>query len=195
MSVDVATVDAKTVLMKYDALRKMNQKENAMMGGGLDAAGESMMMAGGDAEDAEMSAEDMEAMGGKFLTHRGMRLLRSAELTQPARGGHFLIEFGQSPRDLIDGSSKVGSVPQVLMMMNGGAQEMLTDRSSLIFRTMDKVNNPADKVETVFLSILSRRPTLQEKDIAKSEINANAEEGYSNMIWALINTREFMFVQ
>lgn len=195
MSVDLDTVDAKTVLIKYDALRKMNAKENAMMGGGLDAAGGSMMMAGGDDEKVEVSKEEMESMGGKFLTHRGMRLLRSAELPQPAGGGHFLIEFGQSPRDLIDGSSKIGSVPQVLMMMNGGAQEMLTDRSSLIFRTMDKVNNPADKVETVFLSILSRRPTLQEKDIAKSEINANAEDGYSNMIWALINTREFMFIQ
>lgn len=197
MSVDLDTVDAQTVLIKYDALRKMNQKEAAMMGGGLDAAGGSMMMmdGGSDKKEADVSKEDMEAAGGKFLTHRGMRLLRAAELPQPAGGGHFLIDFGQSPRDLIDGSNKVGSVPQVLMMMNGGAQEMLTDRSSLIFRTMEKVNNPADKVEVVFLSILSRRPTLQEKDIAKSEINGSAEDGYSNMIWALINTREFMFIQ
>ena len=34
------------------------------------------------------------------------------------------------------------SVPQVLMMMNGKAQEMLTNKDSLIFRTMDKVKLP-----------------------------------------------------
>jgi hypothetical protein len=81
------------------------------------------------------------------------------------------------------------------MMMNGKAQEMLTNKESLIFRTMDKVNSPADKVEAVFLSILSRKPSLGEKDIAKRGMEAAGGDGFSNLIWALINTREFMFVQ
>jgi hypothetical protein len=50
-------------------------------------------------------------------------------------------------------------------------------------------------VEALFLSVMNRKPTLQEKDIAKREINAHGENGYSNMIWALINTREFIFIQ
>jgi hypothetical protein len=79
--------------------------------------------------------------------------------------------------------------------MNGKAQEMLTSKDSLIFRTMDKVNSPADKVEAVFLSVLSRKPTLGEKDIAKRGMEAAGGDGFSNLIWALINTREFMFVQ
>jgi hypothetical protein len=173
----------------------MAAKQNALMGGGLDAAGgDSMMMMGGGAAKADAPAEAGEGAG-KFLSYAGWRLLRASELPQPERGGHFLAEFGQSPRMLIDGGSKVGSVPQVLMMMNGGAQEMLTNRQSLIFRAMDKVTNPADKVEALFLSVMSRKPTLQEKDIAKREINAHGEAGYANMIWALINTREFIFIQ
>jgi hypothetical protein len=47
----------------------------------------------------------------------------------------------------------------------------------------------------MFMTIMNRRPTLQEKDIAKRELSGSGEEGYSNMIWALINTREFIFVQ
>ena len=80
------------------------------------------------------------------------------------------------------------------MMMNGKAQEMLTNKDSLIFRNMEKVKSPPEKVEAMFLSILSRHPTLREKDIAKKQL-AGGEDGYANMIWALINTREFTFVQ
>ncbi len=71
---------------------------------------------------------------------------------------------------------------------------MLTSDDSLVFRTMSKVPSPAEKVECMFMTIMSRRPTLQEKDIAKRELG-KGPDGYSNMIWALINTREFMFVQ
>ncbi len=197
IDMNLETVDAKTALMKYSAYRNMQQKERALMGGGLDmAGGDSMMMEGGAAKPAAKSATVAAADGpGKILTYEGMRLMRSAEIQQPAPGGHFLIDFGQSPRALIDGSSKIGNVPQVLMMMNGKAQKMLTSRDSLVFRTMDKVTNPSDKVERMFMTIMNRRPTLQEKDIAKRELSTHGEEGYSNMIWALINTREFMFVQ
>jgi len=44
------------------------------------------------------------------------------------------------------------------------------------------------------MSVLNRRPTLAEKDIAKRAL-ATGDDGYANMIWALINTREFIFVQ
>lgn len=195
IDLNLDTVDAQTVLIKYDAYRKIQQKENELMGGGLDMAGEDMMMAGG--RKASTSTKKTEPVGdgpGKFITYEGMRLLRSAELPQPAPGGHFLTDFGQSPRNLIDGSTKIGNVPQVLMMMNGKAQKMLTSPDSLIFRSMEKVRDPSAKVETIFLSIMSRKPTVNEKDIAKRAL-AQGEDGYANMIWALINTREFMFIQ
>jgi hypothetical protein len=195
IDLNLDTVDAKTVLIKYDAYRKIQQKENELMGGNLDMAGGDMMMDGDSKKGASKAAASTPSDGpGKFLTYEGMRLLRSAELPQPAPGGHFLTDFGQSPRNLIDGSTKIGNVPQVLMMMNGKAQKMLTSPDSLVFRTMEKVRDPSEKVETMFLSIMSRRPTMNEKDIAK-RVLAQGEDGYANMIWALINTREFMFIQ
>jgi hypothetical protein len=183
-------LDAKTVLMKYAAYRQMGEKERALTGGGLEMAGSDMMMA----EKKEGQSGDA-MMEGKSLTFGGMVLRRAAELEQPARGGHFLTEFGQSQRMLIDGGSKAGSVPQVLMMMNGAGQSMLTSSSSLLFRTMDKAPDAAGKVETVFLSVLGRRPTAPEQEIAKRNIDTAGTEAYSNLIWALVNTREFIFVQ
>lgn len=192
-------LDAQTILMKYDAYRKMDAKERAMMGGGLaEAGGDGMMMMEGGNKSKSKGTKKDEApdmmMEGASLSYGGLILRRASQLEQPARPGHFLIEFGQSPRNLIDGSSKIGSVPQVLMMMNGKAQEMLTNNDSLIFRNMAKVNSASDKVETLFMSVLSRRPTMQEKEIAKRAL-AMGDDGYANMIWALINTREFIFVQ
>jgi hypothetical protein len=188
-------LDAQTVLVKYDAFRKMAEKERALMGGGLAEAGGDMMM-----EDNKKSQGKAEAapsagmMENASLSYNGMVLRRAAELEQPAPNGHFLIDFGQSPRALIDGSVKTGSVPQVLMMMNGKAQQMLTSPDSLIFRTMEKVKSPPEKVEALFISVLNRRPTLSEKDIAKRALSGG-DDGYANMIWALINTREFIFIQ
>lgn len=190
-------LDAQTVLVKYDAFRKMAEKERALMGGSLaDAGGDDMMMEGASKAKGKAAAKPAASgtMENASLTYNGMILRRASTLEQPAPNGHFLIDFGQSPRNLIDGSIKSGSVPQVLMMMNGKAQQMLTSSDSLIFRTMEKVKSPPEKVEVLFASILSRRPTLAEKDIAKRALS-NGEDGYANMIWALINTREFIFIQ
>ncbi|MFN0080543.1 MAG: DUF1549 domain-containing protein [Prosthecobacter sp.] len=188
-------LDAETVLMKYEAFRNMAKKENALMGGGLAEAGGDMMMEDNKKSKGKGEAKPAgEMMENASISYNGMVLRRAAELDQPAPNGHFLIDFGQSPRALIDGSTKTGSVPQVLMMMNGKAQQMLTSPESLIFRTMEKVKSPPEKVEALFVSVLSRRPTLSEKDIAKRAIGSG-DDGYSNMIWALINTREFIFIQ
>ncbi len=191
-------LDAKTVVMKYAAYRGMAAKERALNGGGLEMAGDESMMdaktkKAAKEEKKTAAADDMTGDGPKSLVYNGMTLRRAATIEQPAPGGHFLAEFGQSQRMVIDGGSKVGSVPQVLMMMNGKAQEMLTSKESLIFRTMKKVTSPEEKVEAVFLSVLSRKPTYSEKEIAKRE--SGNSDAFSNLIWALINTREFMFVQ
>ena len=176
LDMNLNTVDAVTVLQKINALQTIAEKERAKLGGGLSDA-------------------NAKGMGDTVLSFEGMKLMRASELEQPTPPGHFLREFGQSDRLTIDGGSREGSSPQVLMLMNGKAQKMLTNKESLIFRTMEKVKSPADKVEVVFLSILSRKPTFREKDIVKKQLAEHGETGYANIIWALINTREFAFEQ
>jgi hypothetical protein len=194
IDLNLDTVDAQTVLIKYDAYRKMAEKERALMGGGLDDVEGGMMMENKTSRSTkkEESASAMDGPG-KIISYEGLKLMRASELPQPAPGGHFLTDFGQSPRNLIDGSTKIGNVPQVLMMMNGKAQKMLTSDESPILRTIEKVRDPSEKVDAMFLSILNRKPSVNEKDIAKRVLGQG--EGYANMIWALINTREFMFIQ
>jgi hypothetical protein len=180
-------LDARTVLMKYDAFRKIGQTEAQFMNAEMEGSSDMMMMEKA-AEKAAPKARGMGARGGRALA-------RASELPQPAQDGHFLTEFGQSRRLLIDGSSKAGSVPQVLMLMNGSAQGMLTSSGSPVIAKIEKAATPDEKIDSLFLSVMNRKPTENEKAIAKREVESAGSEAFPNMVWALINTREFIFVQ
>ena len=52
-----------------------------------------------------------------------------------------------------------------------------------------------DRLTVVFLSILGRMPTAEERAACFKEIQQNQAAGMGNVIWALLNTREFLFVQ
>ena len=124
-----------------------------------------------------------------------MVLARASELPQPAPQGHFLRDFGQSNRDfLVDASTLEGSVPQVMELMNGAATSILSSPNSLIFQTMNAESNPLRRAEVVFLSILSREMLPEEKTMLVKELKGG-NEALSDIIWALLNTPEFLFVK
>lgn len=52
-------------------------------------------------------------------------------------------------------------------------------------------------VEIVFLSILSHRPSGEDRSFAIQEIRSaeTPPAGIGNLVWALLNTREFIFIQ
>ena len=52
-----------------------------------------------------------------------------------------------------------------------------------------------DGVEAVFLTILAREPTDEELAAAIKEVKEDGPAGYGNVVWSLINTREFLFIQ
>lgn len=156
LDLDLEKTTVQTLASKITAIQKLGDlQKKKLASGGLAAAGSKMA----DDDDDEM----ME--GGSIYQYGGMKLMRASELEQPAPAGHFLRDFGQSDRTVTDGSAKDGSVPQVLVMMNGRAQQMMTEKDSLMFRNIEK-NKAADaKMEAIYLSILSRRPTMREKQV------------------------------
>ena len=54
----------------------------------------------------------------------------------------------------------------------------------------------AEKVEELFLWALGRKPSEKHLQLALENIDANAKNkkmAYENIIWALLNTKEFVF--
>lgn len=131
----------------------------------------------------------------KPYSYKGQLLVRASELPSPQPPGHFLRQFGQSDREAIEVSSEDGSVPQVLQMFNGPITHMLLEPESLMYKNVTSERSSEGRVEVIFQSILSRRPTQAERATALAEVKAHGDAGYGNVIWALVNTREFLFVQ
>ena len=131
----------------------------------------------------------------KTHTYKGLLLVRASELPSPRPPGHFLRQFGQSDREAIEVSSVDGSVPQVLQMFNGPITHMLLEPTSVMYNTVIAEKTNDARVDVIFQSILTRRSTLEERRAALAEVKAHGDAGYGNVIWALVNTREFLFIQ
>ena len=157
----------------------------------VDSITGNLVLTEGDAYSASNDQTLLSQKGSKKLI-----LARASELPQPAPAGHFLQKFGQSERLFVVGSSsKVGSVPQLMELMNGFPTEVLTSSDSLIFKKLQKIKDPRKKAEVVFLSILNRLPTEDEKNLLLQEMKSSNSEDLADLIWALLNTPEFFFIK
>jgi hypothetical protein len=122
-------------------------------------------------------------------------LRRASELPSPQPLGHFLREFGQSDREIIAANHTDGTVPQLLELFNGPASHMIIENGSVLDLTLTGDRTPKAVVDEIFMCILTRHPTEREKRLAYAEAANNGKIGIGNIIWALLNTREFLFIQ
>ncbi len=125
-------------------------------------------------------------------------LRRAAELPSPMQPGHFLRVYGQSNRLVIDNSTDSMNLTQALEMMNGMVESTILaeNAKSVLKMQLDKVKNMDDKVQVLYLAILSRLPTSGELDYGhKVMALAPNKRGIEYLGWALVNSAEFDFNQ
>jgi len=122
--------------------------------------------------------------------------VRASEQPAPLPLGHFMRQFGQSDRETIEGARQVATVPQILAMFNGPITHAMLEKGSVIY---DEVTSqgPEQAIDVVFLSVLTHRPSVEDRRFAVQEVLTaeNRAAGFGNVIWALLNTREFIFIQ
>jgi hypothetical protein len=132
----------------------------------------------------------------------GNNFMRASELQSPAPASHFLREFGQSDREVIDNSNREPSVPQILSMMNGHIEKSICrDQSSVLMQSAIQCRTSKQCIQTVYLSMLNRKPTGQEISMWRRDFDAAVKkrdqrkilESFSDLIWTLANSNEFIF--
>ena len=128
---------------------------------------------------------------------RDTRSLRASEVGDPAPRGHIILQFGGSPRDQIQVSHKEAAVNQVLAMINGYVEKYLvSNKKSHTLLKISEGPTMEEKVNLAFLAILQRKPNTTELRDFKDMINKlDAEDFHKDVVWALLNSHEFMFVQ
>ncbi len=122
-------------------------------------------------------------------------LARASELESPARRGHFLREFGQSDREVIENAADHASVPQALAFLNGPIVEALTNQFAVFGSRVHEAGDVEEKINMIFQAMLTRKPTEQERELAMNKIEEHGDRAYEHIVWALLNTQQFIFVQ
>ncbi len=119
--------------------------------------------------------------------------MRASELESPAPRGHFLRTMGQSDRDFVENANPNASIPQALALMNGdliSPKGLLTPFSPL----MHTIAIASDKVDAVYLALLARKPSAQEK-ARLPEAGGSDGKTIEVLIYAILNTKQFIFIQ
>lgn len=122
-------------------------------------------------------------------------MVRAADVRSPAPLGHFLREFGQSDRELIENSNKEATVGQALMMLNGEQFEDMLNPFTVLARALKRAKDADQAVDTLYLSLLSRHATDDEKKLLGPVVQSEDADGKADALWALINTKQFLFIQ
>lgn len=123
----------------------------------------------------------------------GVLLARASEIRQPAPESHFLRIFGQSDRMVADTNATDGSVPQMMFLMNGNVQNAVTLASSTVLQAVSRAATQPDKITILYHSFLGRNPTADESKRLATALDSGLTP--ADCAWALLNTREFLFVR
>ena len=71
----------------------------------------------------------------------------------------------------------------------------LVNRNSVLYKRLQEAEGAEEKLDVIFVSILSRHPSDAEKKLALPAIESDRNRGPNDVVWALLNTRQFVFVQ
>lgn len=136
----------------------------------------------------EKQEEYQKIMRTKYETapkYRNYPLARASEVNDNSPVNTILEQLGRGDRELIDTSSREGSVTQVISFMNGQLAEVAVNKDTSLAKTIAG-KSPAETIEIIFKSVLSRKPTIDEK----SKFTGVQDD---DIIWALVNSSEFKF--
>lgn len=125
--------------------------------------------------------------------YRNMK--RASELRSPAPAGHFLREFGQSDRIQIENANTEPAVTQVLSMMNGFIEKNIAqDQNTVLMKNVLEARRE-DVIDVIYLTMLARRPTRYELKAWAPDFQKAPMMAYTDLIWMLANSNEFIFVR
>jgi len=109
--------------------------------------------------------------------------------------GQFTLAFGTDEGD--ESTTFNGTIPQALMMMNGGlVKKAITAEKGSFLNVIATSNmSPANKIEYLYEAALARRPSSNEIAIANQLVVArkgDAGAALQDMFWAVLNSNEFI---
>ncbi len=127
---------------------------------------------------------------------------RTTQLPDNSIASYFLDVFGRPKRESVcecERSSEA-NLSQTLHLLNSG--EIQTKLSANIGRIKaldEDKRSDVEKVDELYRICISRSPTDDELEVCTTHLTRrrsekNSRQGFEDLVWALINTKEFLFV-
>ncbi len=127
-------------------------------------------------------------------------LRRAIERGPSPKGADFLKAFGKPDRLLsceCERSSET-SLAQSLQLLNGGlVREKIEAKMNRLGKLLQEQASREALIEQLYLASLSRRPTDQERQamIEHLERSENLRRACEDLLWALVNSKEFQWIR
>lgn len=150
---------------------------------------------------AEPLIDALDRVTGVQTKYKNLPLgTRAIELPDAEYGDYFLATFGKPKRVSICECERPldPSLAQALHTLNGDTlMAKIADKKGRIATLLAAKKSPEEIVEDVYLATLSRLPAAAEREQAQQFLKEhdNAEEVYQDLLWAIINSKQFLFVR
>jgi hypothetical protein len=121
---------------------------------------------------------------------------RATQLPDPKVTSYFLDVFDRATRETVCERKQTTSVMQVMHLVSGDTiNQKIQAENSLIERLTKSGKSSREIIEELYLRTLSRFPQREEAQLAQQGIGQapSPRAGYEDLLWALLNSKEFLF--
>ncbi len=129
--------------------------------------------------------------------YKGLPLgARAVEIADGKTSSYFLTTFGRSDRDVICARELVGpTLSQALHMLNGETVEGKIANGAVVQKLMKSNLTPREITADLYLRCFGRSPSEPELRKLEEHLGVTEEQPkvYTDIFWALLNAKEFMF--
>jgi hypothetical protein len=121
---------------------------------------------------------------------------RATQLPDPKVPSYFLDVFDRATRETVCERKQTTSVMQIMHFVSGDTiNQKIRAENSLIERLIKSGKSGREIIEELYLRTLSRFPKTEEAQLARQGVSQapSPREGYEDLLWALLNSKEFLF--
>ena len=121
---------------------------------------------------------------------------RATQLPDPKVPSYFLDVFDRATRETVCERKQTTSVMQIMHLVSGDTiNQKIRAENSLIERLIKSGKSSREIIEELYLRTLSRFPKTDEAQLLQQGIGQapSPREGYEDLLWALLNSKEFLF--
>jgi hypothetical protein len=123
---------------------------------------------------------------------------RAVETPDPVPGNYFLKTFGRATRATACAceTNSEPTLSQALHLLNGDSVHGKIRQGQVIRKMVSSKKTPAEILQSIYVRCLGRQPTEQESEVLLAKVGKdNVADDLEDIFWAVLNSREFLFLK